>query len=207
MSTPIKEAFKKFFNTHKTSLEKEGIKLEGLDEPTPIVMVATGELEDGTKIASPADTFSEGADLFVIDAEGKEVPAPDGEHKLSDGTVITTVAGKITTVVEGAPADTEMSAEEIASNLESLGTKLSEVSAERDQLKTELEALKATSVTQSTEVTNLKAEVAKLKKSPAASSVKLGAKGEKKEDQPEKPFSEMSTVERVQYNLHKSKSN
>lgn len=197
MSTPIKEALRKFFNSNKVLLEKENVKFVGLDEPAAIVMVATGELEDGTKIASPADTFSEGADLFVIDAEGKEVPAPDGEHKLSDGTVITTVAGKITTVVEGAPADTEMSAEEIASNLESLGTKLSEVSAERDQLKTELEALKATSVTQSTEVTNLKAEVAKLKKQPAASSVKMNANATPKAEAPKKSWEQMTIAERL----------
>lgn len=48
--------------------------------------VAT-ELKDGTKIEIQGDK------VFVIGADGKETPAPDGTHVLKDGTSITTKGG------------------------------------------------------------------------------------------------------------------
>lgn len=184
----IKDKFKEFQTKHAATLAKVGIKLSGIEEATKVAMVATGELEDGTKVASPADNFSEGAELFVIDADGNETPAPDGDHRLNDGTLITTLDGKITAVVD-VEVEEEMSADEIASNLEELGTKLSSALAENETLKAELEALKADKVTQSTEVTNLKSEVAKLKKQPAVTSVKQTSATETVKPQFTKPLS------------------
>lgn len=37
----------------------------------------------------------EGEDAFVVDATGTKTPAPDGEHKLADGTTVKTVGGKV----------------------------------------------------------------------------------------------------------------
>jgi hypothetical protein len=62
-----------------------------------------GELEDGTKvrIESFGETIAIG-DLVAVMTEGEgEVPAPDGEHILSNGTtVIVTEGGKITEIKE-----------------------------------------------------------------------------------------------------------
>jgi sulfate adenylyltransferase subunit 1 (EFTu-like GTPase family) len=61
-----------------------------------------GELEDGTKIRieSFGETIAIG-DLVAVVTENGEVPAPDGEHILSDGkTVVVTEGGKITELKE-----------------------------------------------------------------------------------------------------------
>lgn len=60
----------------------------------------TGKLVDGTPIVVEADTLAENAPVFVIDAEGNKVPAPDGEHQLEGGPTIVTVDGKITEIKE-----------------------------------------------------------------------------------------------------------
>jgi hypothetical protein len=58
------------------------------------------ELVDGTKVRVDGELVTDSA-VFVIDAEGNETPAPDGEHLLSDGkTMVVTVDGKIVEVKE-----------------------------------------------------------------------------------------------------------
>lgn len=59
-------------------------------------------LIDGTKITNRLDEkFAPGQDLFVVDAEGNEVPAPEGEHTTESGIVLVVDAeGKITGVRE-----------------------------------------------------------------------------------------------------------
>ncbi len=47
------------------------------------------ELEDGTKVSVEGDSVS------VVAADGTKTAAPDGEHKLKDGTTITTKDGKL----------------------------------------------------------------------------------------------------------------
>jgi hypothetical protein len=49
----------------------------------------TAELENGTKVEIVGEAVS------VINADGSKVPAPDGAHKLKDGTTVTTKGGKI----------------------------------------------------------------------------------------------------------------
>jgi len=58
------------------------------------------ELVDGTKVRVDGELVTDSA-VFVIDAEGNETPAPDGEHLLSDGkTMVVTTDGKIVEVKE-----------------------------------------------------------------------------------------------------------
>jgi hypothetical protein len=58
------------------------------------------ELVDGTKVRVDGELVADSA-VFVIDAEGNETPAPDGEHLLSDEkTMVVTVDGKIVEVKE-----------------------------------------------------------------------------------------------------------
>jgi hypothetical protein len=58
------------------------------------------ELVDGTKVRVDGELVADSA-VFVIDAEGNETPAPDGEHLLSDEkTMVVTTDGKIVEVKE-----------------------------------------------------------------------------------------------------------
>lgn len=62
-------------------------------------------LADGTVVqVEPA--LEEGAEVFVVDAEGNSLSAPDGEHQLEDGSVIVTEGGVIIQIV-AAPESTE----------------------------------------------------------------------------------------------------
>lgn len=59
-------------------------------------------LADGTRITNKLDEkFAPGQALFVVDAEGNEVPAPEGEHTTESGIVLVVdAAGMITGVRE-----------------------------------------------------------------------------------------------------------
>ena len=59
-------------------------------------------LVDGTKITNKSDEkFGPGQNLFVLDAEGNEVAAPEGEHTTESGITLTVDgAGVITGVKE-----------------------------------------------------------------------------------------------------------
>ena len=59
-------------------------------------------LVDGTKITNKSDErFGPGQNLFVLDAEGNEVAAPEGEHQTESGITLTVDgAGVITGVKE-----------------------------------------------------------------------------------------------------------
>jgi len=59
-------------------------------------------LADGTRITNKSDEkFAPGQNLYVVDAEGNEVAAPEGEHTTESGIVLTVDgAGVITGVKE-----------------------------------------------------------------------------------------------------------
>lgn len=70
------------------------------EAPEPV----TGKLKTGEDFrAVPA--LEQGASLSVLSAEG-ELPAPDGEHELEDGTIVTVVEGLITSLVPPPAAPT-----------------------------------------------------------------------------------------------------
>ena len=93
-----------------------------------------GELEVGTEV-------------FVVDEEGNQTPAPDGDYALENGNVIVVAEGKIVEIVEYVEPTEETPAED----------------EEKTALKAENESLKA-------EVAELKKQVAELKKKPLAKS-------------------------------------
>jgi hypothetical protein len=91
------------------------------------------KLEDGTIVMWEGE-LTTGAALFVVDEQGVQMPAPDGEHKLEDGTIVSTAGGLVVTVT---PADAEEKAEievevedkkseDMAGELEMLVEKLAE---------------------------------------------------------------------------------
>ena len=77
------------------------------------VAMAEATLEDGTTIRYEGDTPAEGARVVLVDEEGGEVPAPDGDHTLESGVTIS-VSGGVITAVSGEEAQPEAEAEEMA---------------------------------------------------------------------------------------------
>jgi hypothetical protein len=75
-----------------------------------------GELYDENKafkIVFPGDTLKVGDEVKVVTAEGQETLAPDGYHKLEDGTMIKTEGSTVTEMTTG---ETEAKEDEMAEN-------------------------------------------------------------------------------------------
>lgn len=69
-------------------------------------------LADGTKITNKSDEkFAPGQNLFVLDAEGNEVPAPEGEHTTESGITLTVDGAGVITGVKEPDAEGEGSLE------------------------------------------------------------------------------------------------
>ena len=129
-------------------------KLSGLvskfnAEPTTEQTFIDAKLVDGTIIRY--ESLEVGLPLMVIDEAGNELPAPDGEHELEHGTMLTVEGGIITEVatkeeeapeVEEAPIEQPMAAVETVSK-EDFETLKTEV----DNLKTRFEEFTKTNET------------------------------------------------------------
>jgi chromosome segregation ATPase len=132
-------------------------------------------------VATPSDDFSVGAELYVIDADGNPQPAPDGEHTLDNGTILVTANGVITEVKEAEePAEEELSAE-IASVIEAMDNKLTEIKKELADAKTEMASIKQDLAAKTKELSDANVKIATLSKKPATSSVKEEKVTEKRE--------------------------
>jgi hypothetical protein len=75
----------------------------GLVDRTPVVTEEKfGEVFDENKafkIVFPGDTLEVGDEVKVVTAEGQESLAPDGYHKLEDGTTIKTEGSSVVEIV------------------------------------------------------------------------------------------------------------
>ena len=153
---------------------------------------AESTLVDGTIVKWEGELI-EGTAIIVVLPEG-EVAAPDGTHELADGTVLETAGGLVVSVTEGAgkieTEDNEFTAEQLSEMLEkamsnyakefneqleavvtenkNLSTELSEMKANKEDLKsefskamdkvaTELEELAKSEVSTSSKPTEFKA--------------------------------------------------
>jgi hypothetical protein len=83
----LKETYHKFF---------------GEETPQKFAEVKTA---DGNTLFIDGESAAAGVPVMITDAEGAKSPAPDGEYKLEDGTVIAVKEGMITAV--GKVEDTE----------------------------------------------------------------------------------------------------
>lgn len=111
MSKPTEKDLEKAVGKHSFNKVKKlfGMKYAFVD----------AVLADGTEVkVEPA--VEEGAEVYVIDAEGNSLAAPDGEHQLEDGSVIVTEGGVIIQIVE-APVVNEGEQEEMAKDTPSDG--------------------------------------------------------------------------------------
>ena len=73
LSERINELFQKFNVNLKT--EEIEVNLE-----------AQAVLDNGTIIYTDADSFDEGAEVYILNEEGEKIPLPEGEYELEDGS-------------------------------------------------------------------------------------------------------------------------
>lgn len=180
-------------------LEKAGAKFRVALQKEPVKMSAETKTVDGVIIATPADAFAEGVEVFVIPEDGSEpIPAPDGDHTLESGEVVTVAEGKVVAIM-AKPEETEMS-DEIKEVVQNLSDRIAVLEGQNTEATTELSAVKSENDTLKSELAKVKAENAKLSKAPAAPSVKekteLG-KETTTTEQPKKSFRQMTYLERI----------
>ena len=89
-------------------------------------------LENGTKVL--VSELEVGGMIAVMQEDGTSVPAPAGEHKLADGTMITVAENGVITAVAMPPAPVAPEAEEMAKFRDELAALRSENEQLRDRL-------------------------------------------------------------------------
>lgn len=88
----INELFNKF-NLSLSTIEKTELKAEAT-------------LENGTIIHTDAETFEEGAMVYILNEEGEKIPLPEGDYKMNDGSVVSIgESGVISSVGSGVADD------------------------------------------------------------------------------------------------------
>jgi acetylornithine deacetylase/succinyl-diaminopimelate desuccinylase-like protein len=156
------------------------------------------KLEDGTIVMWEGE-LATGTALIVVAEDGTQIPAPDAEHKLDDGSIVSTVGGLVVTVTpaeaeEEKEIEVEDKKEEMASELEMYVEKLAEKLA---ALEVKIEEMGKKPEAMSTEDVNAKVDainteiaskfnavidlVSKISNEPAASPVQPVKSGFKKE--------------------------
>ena len=156
-------------------------KLSGLvskfnAEPTTEQTFIDAKLMDGTIIRY--ESLEVGMPLLVIDEAGNELPAPDGEHELEDGTKVTVEAGIITEVAskeeeapeaEEAPIEQPMAAVETVSkeDFETLKNEVADLKTKFEEFSTTNETLSADNIAMKEIVKETFAIVEKLAKVPS----------------------------------------
>lgn len=119
-------------------------QMETSEESAPVTQLSfeTYDLKDGSKI--DLSGLEIGAEAMLVDESGNTSPAPDGEHELVDGTMVTTVGGKVEGI-ETPQAEMEP-IEEVEEEIpmgDDKEDKFNEIDGTIENLKAENEALKA----------------------------------------------------------------
>lgn len=151
-------------------LKAFGIQLSADGEIKKEEQMAMAILADGTEVYSPDAEFAVGSELFVMDADGNPVPAPDGEHTTAEGKVIVVSGGVIAEIKE--PMEEEPKVEiEIEEEKQAAFDGVSREEFE-STINSLVEAFEAKIASLNAEKENLSATIEKMSKQPAADSVK-----------------------------------
>lgn len=151
-------------------LKAFGIQLSAEGEITKEAQMAMAILADGTEVYSPDAEFAVGSELFVMDAEGNPMPAPDGEHTTAEGKVIVVSGGVIAEIKE--PMEEEPKVEiEIEEEKQAAFDGVSREEFE-STINSLMEAFEAKIASLNAEKENLSATIQKMAKQPATDSVK-----------------------------------
>ena len=90
-------------------------------EETTVVEETFGELKDENgafTLRFPGDSLQIGDKVTVVTAEGQEMDAPDGEHRLEDGTEIVT-EGSVVKEIKSADGEKALAEEEVKEEMAS----------------------------------------------------------------------------------------
>jgi hypothetical protein len=132
------------------------------------VKFAVATLDSGQEIQTEAESFAVGASVFVVNDEGEQIPLPDGEYTLADGSMLVVAEGAITEVKEAEEPAVE--AEEEKEEEMSEEPKAEEVEASSEVLTREevagmiAEAIEATKAEFSSQIEERDAKITELSK-------------------------------------------
>lgn len=141
------------------------------------------KLADGTVVVWEGE-LGTGTALFVIDEAGTQQAAPDGEHTLEDGTIVTTAGGLVVTVT---PKDQE---EEVEIEVENGSDK-----EKKDEMAGEMEMMLEKLAEK---VAALEAKIEEMGKKEAMSSEEVDAKVSEVKNELENKFAAIKeTVEAI----------
>lgn len=129
------EKVRELFAKYEVQLSVDEPKAEAPAEAPVEVKLAAAMLDNGQEIQTSAEAFAEGADVFVVNEAGEQVPLPDGSYTLEGGATFEVAEGVITSMMEAeeveqaseAPAEqveTNLSKEEVASMIKEAVTEL-----------------------------------------------------------------------------------
>ena len=137
------------------------------------VKFAVATLDSGQEIQTEAESFAVGASVFVVNDEGEQIPLPDGDYTLADGSMLVVAEGAITEVKEAAEEPAveaeEEKEEEMSAETEEV-KEVEEVEASQEVLTREAvagmiaEAIEATKAEFSSQIEERDAKITELSK-------------------------------------------
>ena len=151
------------------------------------VKFAVATLDSGQEIQTDAEAFAVGVSVFVVNDEGEQIPLPDGEYTLADGSMLVVAEGAVSEMKEAEAEveaeeekEEEMSEEPKAEEVEAVEAS-SEVLTREDVAGMIAEAIEATKAEFSSQIEERDAKITELSKqaAPAISRVKQPKKVEK----------------------------
>ncbi len=169
----LKERISELFDKYSVELEVEE-KQE--------VKFAVATLDSGQEIQTDAEAFAVGVSVFVVNDEGEQIPLPDGEYTLADGSMLVVAEGAVSEMKE---AEAEVEAEEERRKKRCPKTKrgrsISRGMTREDVAGMIAEAIEATKAEFSSQIEERDAKITELSKqaAPAISRVKQPKKVEK----------------------------
>ena len=184
-------------------LKSFGINLSAVEEAVEQKQMAMAVLADGTEVYSPDAEFGIGSELFVMDAEGNPMPAPEGEHETAEGKILVVTEGKISEIKDK-PMEEEPSVEIEIQEVE----QSSFDGVSREEFETTIskliEGFEAKINALNAEKQTLSATIEKMSKAPATDSVKKSTPVAQKQSVNEVPFKSMDARSRA-YQIINSK--
>ena len=119
----LKERISDLFEKYSVELS-----VEDKEEPKEVAF-ATAVLESGQEIQTDADAFAVGVSVFVVNHENEQIPLPDGDYELQDGSMLVVSEGAVSEIKE-AEAPAEAPAEEAAEEVEEVEASVEAITRE-----------------------------------------------------------------------------
>ena len=173
--------------------EKYSVQLEVEEKAEVKFAVAT--LDSGQEIQTDAEAFAVGVAVFVVNDEGEQIPLPDGDYTLSDGSMLVVAEGVVAEVNEASeePAvEAEEDKQEEMSEVEEVEAS-SEVLTREEVAGMIAEAIEATKAEFASQIEDRDAKITELSKQ----ATKSISRAPKMEVQAPVDLSKLSLTERV----------